>query len=196
MAKFTKKWLKDFEKRMKNHFKELESLENEYQEMVDTNPDQWELNRWSPMEHHTFKKSSGLGIYHNSNVPEGEEYIEIGVSASSISGFAFPVYELKELIEFRNRLTEAIDAFERPIEKVKETINSDDCEDEEEGWEENEYSEYTIQASRTCVQTWTHTVQARSSCEAYRLVQEDDDGSTHDQNDDYDDYGEIDYEII
>ena len=101
---------------------------------------------------------------------------------------------MKDLIEFRNKLTDAIDKFKRPLEEVKEVI-TDDCEDEE-GWEENEYSEYTIQASRTCVQTWTHTVQARSSCEAYRLVQEDENGSTHDENDDYDDYGEIDYEII
>lgn len=192
MAKFTKKWLKDFEKRMKNHFKELESLENEYQEMVDSNPDEWELNRWSPMEHHTFKKSSGLGIYHHEKNEEADEYIEIGVGASSISGFAFPVYELKELIEFRNRLTDAIDAFERPIEKVKETINPDDCE-EEEGWEDNEEEEYTIQCSRTCVQTWTHTVMARTTCEAIRKAQE---GEGHDENDDYDDYGDIDYESI
>ncbi len=195
MAKFTKKWLKEFEKRMKNHFKELENLENEFQEMCESNPDEWELNRFFTMEMHTFKKSSGLSIYHNPKSDDNEEYIEIGVDGSKISGFAFPIYELKELIEFRNKLTEAIDNFERPVEKVKEVV-TDDCEDEEEGWEENEYSEYTIQASRTCVQTWTHTVQARSSCEAYRLVQEDDDGSTHDQNDDYDDYGEIDYEII
>ena len=37
---------------------------------------------------------------------------------------------------------------------------------------------------------------ARSSFEAYRKVQEDPDGSTHDENDDLDQYGEIDYEII
>jgi len=37
---------------------------------------------------------------------------------------------------------------------------------------------------------------ARSSCEAYRKVQEDLDGSTHDENDDYDNYGNIDYEVI
>ena len=37
---------------------------------------------------------------------------------------------------------------------------------------------------------------ARSTCEAYRLVQEDEDGSTHDENNDYVDYGEIDYESI
>jgi hypothetical protein len=67
---------------------------------------------------------------------------------------------------------------------------------DEEGWEDNEEEEYTIQASRTCVQTWTHTVMARSSCEAYRKVQEDLDGSTHDENDDYDNYGNIDYEVI
>ena len=36
---------------------------------------------------------------------------------------------------------EAIDKFERPIEKVKDLL-TDDCEDEE-GWEDNEESEYT-----------------------------------------------------
>ncbi len=195
MAKFTKKWLKDFEKRYKNLFKELDSMENEYQEMLDSNPDEWELNRWYTMKTHTFKKSSKPSIYHYTKDDKDEEHIEIGIDASKLISFGLPVYDLKELIEFRNKLTDAIDKFERPLEKVKEVI-TDDCEDEEEGWEENEYSEYTIQASRTCVQTWTHTVQARSSCEAYRLVQEDEDGSTHDQNDDYDGYGEIDYESI
>ena len=34
MAKFTKKWLKDFEKRYKNLFKELDNMEKEYQEMA------------------------------------------------------------------------------------------------------------------------------------------------------------------
>jgi hypothetical protein len=34
---------------------------------------------------------------------------------------------------------------------------------------------------------------ARSTCEAYRKAQE---GEGHDENDDYDDYGDIDYESI
>ena len=195
MAKFTKKWLKDFEKRMKAHFKELKTLEEEYQEMVETNPDQWELNRFVTMENYTFKKSSGLHIYHNTSDEPEDEYIEIGVDGSTISSFAFPIYELNELIEFRNDLTNAIDKFKRPLEPVKEIL-TDDCEEEDENWEENEYEEYTIQATRTCVQSWTHTVQARSTCEAYRLVQEDGEGATHDQNDDLDDFGEIDYEVI
>ena len=195
MPKFTKKWLKDFEKRMKNHFKELEDLENEYQEMVDSNPDEYQLTRYYNMEQHTFKKSKGLGIYHNPKTDESEEYVEIGVDGSDISGFAFPIYDLKELIQFRNKLTDAIDAFERPIEKVKDIIDPNDCEDEE-GWEDFEETEYTIQASRTCVQSWTHTVMARTECEAIRKIQDDSDGSTHDQNDDFDQYGEIDYEGI
>ena len=89
---------------------------------------------------------------------------------------------------------ESIDKFGRVPEVQKNSV-SDDCEDEE-GWEDNEETEYTIQASRSCVQTWTHTVMARSACEAYRKVEEDIDGSTHDENDDYDQYGEIDWEII
>lgn len=197
MAKFTKKWHKDFEKRFKNLFKELESLENEYKQMEADNPDTYELMRWGTISNLTYDTATNLSIYHQDKTDDTNEFIEIGVDGSKLAGFAFRVSELKELIEFRNKLTDAIDQFERPIEKVK-TIKVDECDEDNDDPDSmsEEDVEYTIQASRTCVQIWTHTVMARSECEAIRKIQNDDDGSTHDQNDDFTDYGEIDYESI
>ncbi len=196
MSEYNPKWKKSFEKKYSKALNQLRELENELKEMRESNPDEWELN-YLYVEDSTleFDNPSDLSIYRYDGAEEGsKEYVEIGVNGSRASSFSFKFYSLKELIEFRNSLMESIDKFGRVEEDVKNVVD-DDCEDEE-GWEENEESEYTIQASRTCVQTWTHTVMARSSCEAYRKVQEDPDGSTHDENDDYDDYGSIDYEII
>lgn len=195
MAKYTKKWQKDFEKRYSNVIKELRNLENEYKEMVDTNPDEWSLKYVSPDDNViTFDRVEGSPtIYYNEKTEESEESIEIQFG-TGVGYFYFRIENFKDLIDTRNNLIEELDKFARPVKEEKNII-TDDCEDEE-GWEDNEESEYTIQASRTCVQSWTHTVMARSSCEAYRKVQEDPDGSTHDENDDYDNYGEIDYEII
>ena len=196
MAEYSKKWKTSFEKKFSKALSQIRELETEYKEMVEANPDEWDLSFMyideSTLE---YDNASDLSVYHYDGAQEGtQEYIEIGMNGSKVSSYSFKFYSLKELIEFRNKLTEAIDNFKRVPEETKAII-TDDCEDEE-GWVDNEESEYTIQASRTCVQTWTHTVMARSSCEAYRKVQEDIDGSTHDENDDYDQYGEIDYEII
>ena len=196
MAEYTEKWKKSFEKKFSKALNQIRELEAEYKEMVETNPDEWDLN-YLYVDNGTleYDNAANLSVYHYDGAEEGsKEYIEIGMDGSKASSYSFKFYSLKELIEFRNKLTEAIDNFKRVPEEVKDIV-TDDCEDEE-GWEDNEEEEYTIQASRTCVQTWTHTVMARSSCEAYRKVQEDLDGSTHDENDDYDQYGEIDYEII
>lgn len=196
MVEYSKKWKTSFEKKFSKALNQVRELEKEYQEMKDSNPDEWDLS-YLYVEDSTleYDNPSDLSIYHYDGVEEGsKEYVEIGVNGSRASTYSFKFYSLKELIEFRNSLMEAIDKFGRVEEEVKNVVN-DDCEDEE-GWEDNEETEYTIQASRTAVQTWTHTVMARSSCEAYRKVQEDPDGSTHDENDDFDQYGEIDYEII
>ena len=196
MAQYSKKWKTSFEKKFSKALNQVRELEKEYQEMKDSNPDEWDLS-YLYVEDGTleYDNPSDLSIYHYDGAEEGsKEYVEIGVNGSRASTYSFKFYSLKELIEFRNSLMEAIDKFGRVEEEVKNVVN-DDCEDEE-GWEDNEETEYTIQASRTCVQSWTHTVMARSSCEAYRKVQEDPDGSTHDENDDLDQYGEIDYEII
>jgi hypothetical protein len=195
MAEFTDKWKKSFEKKYSKALSQIRDLEKEYQEMKDSNPDNWRLDYLyvndSTLE---FDNASGLSIYHSDGVDGTKEYVEIGVNGSPASSYSFKIYSLKDLIAFRNSLMESIDKFGRVPENVKNVVD-DDCEDEE-GWEENEETEYTIQASRSCVQTWTHTVMARSSCEAYRKLHEDIDGSTHDENDDYDQYGEIDWEII
>jgi hypothetical protein len=195
MAEFTDKWKKSFEKKYSKALSQIRDLEKEYQEMKDSNPDNWRLNYLyvndSTLE---FDNASGLSIYHSDGVDGTKEYVEIGVNGSPASSYSFKIYSLKDLIAFRNSLMESIDKFGRVPEDVKNVVD-DDCEDEE-GWEENEETEYTIQASRSCVQTWTHTVMARSSCEAYRKLHEDIDGSTHDENDEYDQYGEIDWEII
>jgi hypothetical protein len=196
MAEYSAKWKKSFEKKFSKALSQIRELEQEYKEMVETNPDEWDLN-YLYVDNGTleYDSPSDLTIYHYDGAEEGsKEYVEIGVSGSKASSYAFKFYSLQELIDFRNKLIESIDKFGRVPEETKNVI-SDDCEDEE-GWEDNEETEYTIQASRTCVQSWTHTVMARSSCEAYRKVQEDPDGSTHDENDDLDQYGEIDYEII
>jgi len=196
MAEYSKKWKSSFEKKFSKALNQIRELEKEYNEMKESNPDEWDLN-YLHVENSTleYDNASNLSIYHYDGAEEGtKEYVEIGMDGSPASSYSFKIHSLKELIEFRNKLMEAIDKFGRVEEDVKNIV-TDDCEDEE-GWEDNEETEYTIQASRTCVQTWTHTVMARSSCEAYRKVQEDPDGSTHDENDDYDQYGDIDYEII
>ena len=193
MAKFTKKWLKDFERRYKDAFKQIKNLEEEHAEMRADNPDVYEINGlFMNISHLEFDNSTDLTIYHKEKSDETDEYVEIGVDGSELGSFAFKIKSLKELKEFRNKLIEAIDNFERPVE-VNNTIDPDECEEDDEDWENNEETEYTVQASRTCVQTWTHTVMARTSCEAVKKAQE---GEGHDENDDLDQYGEIDWETI
>lgn len=193
MAEYTEKWKKSFEKKFSKALTQIRELENEYKEMVESNPDEWDLN-YLYVENGTleYDNASNLSVYHYDGAEEGSrEYVEIGMDGSKASSYSFKFYSLKELIDFRNSLMESIDKFGRVPEETKNII-TDDCE-EEEGWEDNEETEYTIQASRTCVQSWTHTVMARSVCEAYRKAK---DGEGHDENDDLDQFGEIDYEDI
>ena len=79
MAKYTKKWQKDFEKRYSNVIKELRNLENEYKEMVDTNPDEWSLRYVSPDDNViTFDRVDGSPtIYYNEKTEDSEESIEV-----------------------------------------------------------------------------------------------------------------------
>ena len=194
MAKYTKKWDKEFTKRYSDTIKELQDLENEYKQMVVDNPDAWVriIPNNSQIE---FGECHSVYVSHvkeNQYEENKKEHINISLN-SEIGSFSFDFTSYEEIKNFRNEIIEAFDKFGRPVET--KNVVDDDCEDEED-WEDNEYGEYTIQASRTCVETWTHTVQARSTCEAYRLVQEDEDGSTHDENNDFSDYGEIDYESI
>lgn len=195
MAEYTEKWKKSFEKKYSKVIKELQSLENEYKEMVDSNPNEW-ISIYPDESIVYFGQLDG---YWTSHYKQGEdtdypqEYVSLSLN-SKIGNFSFRIESLEQLIKLRNELLEFTDKFSRTEDPVKK-IDPNECEDEE-GWEDNEETEYTIQASRTCVQTWTHTVMARTECEAIRKIQEDDMGETHDQNDDFTDYGEIDYEGI
>lgn len=191
MAKYTKKWDKEFTKRYSNAIKELQSLENEYKQMVNDNPDAW-ISLYPDETNIEFGECKGFFVsYAKENQYENNPSEHVSVTLQSDNGmFGFDFKSFEELKKFRNDVIEAFDKFQRPVET--KIILDDECEDEE-GWEDNEEQEYTIQCSRTCVQSWTHTVMARSTCEAYRKAQ---DGEGHDENDDYDDYGDIDYESI
>jgi hypothetical protein len=191
MAKYTKKWDKEFTKKYSNAIKELQSLENEYKQMVIDNPDAW-INLYPEETNVEFGESNGFFVAHyKENESESSPKEHVNVTLQSENGmFSFNFSSFDELKRFRNDVIEQTDKFQRPVDT--KVLLDDDCE-EEEGWEDNEEQEYTIQCSRTCVESWTHTVMARSTCEAYRMAQE---GEGNDENSDYNDYGEIDYESI
>jgi hypothetical protein len=194
MPKFTKKWLKDFEKRYENAFKLIKSLEEEYAEMKSSNPDNYQLDTYITIATLEFDDSRGLTIYHKEKDDETDEYVEIGVDGSSLGGFSFKIKELKQLIEFRNSLINAIDEFERPIKEEKVEYDLDDCDDEE----DSEVQEWTIKAEQPLTQSWTYTVTAKSACEAIKMIEEDNyqDGVVNNDDNEYYDYGEIEYEAI
>jgi len=191
MAKYTKKWDKEFTKKYSNAIKELQSLENEYKQMVIDNPDAW-ISLYPDETNVEFGENNGFFVAHyKENESENSPKEHINVTLQSENGmFSFDFSSFEELKRFRNDVIEQADKFQRPVDT--KVLLDDDCE-EEEGWENNEEEEYTIQCSRTCVESWTHTVMARTTCEAYRKAQE---GEGHDENNDYNDYGELDYESI
>jgi hypothetical protein len=192
MAEYSEKWKKSFEKKYSKVIKELQSLENEYKEMVESNPNEW-ISIYPDESIVTFGPLDGYWASHY-KAGEDEDFPQENVSLSlnsKLGNFSFRIESLEQLIKLRNDLLEISDKFSRTEDPVKK-IDPNECEDEE-GWEDNEEVEYTIQCSRSCVQSWTHTVMARSTCEAIRKAQE---GEGHDENDDFDDYGDIDYESI
>jgi hypothetical protein len=191
MSKYTKKWDKEFTKKYSNAIKELQSLENEYKQMVIDNPDAW-ISLYPDETNVEFGENNGFFVAHyKENESENSPKEHINVTLQSENGmFSFNFSSFEELKRFRNDVIEQTDKFQRPVDT--KVLLDDECE-EEEGWENNEEEEYTIQCSRTCVESWTHTVMARSTCEAYRMAQE---GDGHDENNDYNDYGDIDYESI
>jgi hypothetical protein len=191
MSKYTKKWDKEFTKKYSNAIKELQSLENEYKQMVIDNPDAW-ISLYPDETNVEFGENNGFFVAHyKENESENSPKEHINVTLQSENGmFSFNFSSFEELKRFRNDVIEQTDKFQRPVDT--KVLLDDECE-EEEGWESNEEEEYTIQCSRTCVESWTHTVMARTTCEAYRKAQE---GEGHDENNDYNDYGELDYESI
>ena len=89
----------------------------------------------------------------------------------------------------------SIDNFKREPKVPKVTSDDlDDCDDEE-GAEE---TEWTIKAEQPLTQSWTYTVMARSACEAIKKIEEDSwgEGITNNDDNEYYDYGEIEYEAI
>ena len=127
MAEYSKKWKTSFEKKFAKALNQVRELEKEYKEMVESNPDEWDLN-WLYIDDATleFDGASDLSVYHYDGAEEGsKEYVEIGVSGSKASSFAFKFYSLKELIEFRNKLMDAIDNFGRIEEEVKKSREKD-----------------------------------------------------------------------
>lgn len=192
MPKRTKKWEKDFEKRYSNAIKELQSLESEHKQMREDNSDGYWFSLYPSESSIDFGACDNYDVTYvkeNQYKESNSEHVSITLN-SELGTFSFDFNSLKQLKAFRNDIIEECDKMSR--EDVSVSIDTDECEDDE-NWEDNEESEYTIQCSRTAVQTWTHTVMARSTCEAYRKVQE---GEGHDENDDFDDYGDIDYESI
>ncbi len=192
MAEYSEKWKKSFEKKYSKVIKELQSLENEYKEMIESNPNEW-ISIYPDESIVTFGPLDGYWASHY-KAGEDEDFPQENVSLSlnsKLGNFSFRIESLEQLIKLRNDLLEISDKFSRTEDPVKK-IDPNECEDEE-GWEDNEEVEYTIQCSRSCVQSWTHTVMARSTCEAIRKAQE---GEGHDENDDFDEYGDIDYESI
>lgn len=193
MPKRTKKWEKDFEKRYSNAIKELQSLESEYKKMQEDNSDSFWMGLYPEETQIEFGPCDGYYVSYTkeNQYKEGEpEHVNVTLK-SELGMFSFDFNSYDQLKQFRNDVIEEFDKMKREDSSV--TINTEECEEEDEDWVDNEEQEYTIQCSRTCVQSWTHTVMARSTCEAYRKAQ---DGEGHDENDDFDQYGEIDYEEI
>ena len=111
--KYTKTWEKDFGKRYNKVMKELKSLEDEFKKMKDSNPDRY-ISKYSIDTEESifeFTNDDTGHVYHQKKNDETEEYVEISFG-SGLSSFAGKFFDLKELIQFRNDLTEAIDKFE------------------------------------------------------------------------------------
>lgn len=191
--KRTKKWESSFEKRYSKVIKELQELENEYK-MVKSSDENWPWYTLYPedslVDFGENYRHSVRYVRENQYQEDTPEHVQVTIS-SELGSFSFDFNSYDDLKKFRNSIIEECDKMKR--ENSPTYINTNDCEEDDEDWENNEETEYTIQCSRTAVQTWTHTVMARSVCEAYRKAEE---GEGHDENDDFDDYGDIDYELI
>jgi hypothetical protein len=194
MAKYTKKWDKEFTKRYSNTLKELQSLEKEYKQMILDNPDTW-ISIYPDESSVTFGKCEGHYATHNK---EGEneinpnEHVNITLN-SDLGMFSFDFNTFDEIKQFRNEVIDAVDKFNRPLKQTKVVIDSDCDEDLDEDTEETEWE---IKAEQPLTQSWTYTVMARSACEAIKKIENDEDGVTNNDDNEYYDYGEIEYEAI
>jgi len=98
MAEYSKKWKTSFEKKFSKALNQIRELETEYKEMVESNPDEWDLN-YLFVDNGTLEYDNGanLTVYHYDGAEEGsKEYIEIGMDGSKASSYSFKFYSLKE----------------------------------------------------------------------------------------------------
>ena len=191
--KRTKKWEDSFEKRYSKVINELQELEREYNLVKSAEDNQ----TWYKLFPENCLVEFGLLYgFQVSHVKENQfkqnqpEYINVTLR-SELGGFSFDLENLRQVEILRDEILESLDKMNRGDFSV--SINNEDCEEDDEDSENNEEKEYTIQATRECVQTWTHTIKARSAGEAYRKAE---DGEGHDENDEFGQYGEIDWEEI
>lgn len=204
MAKYTKKWEKDFIRKYSQAIKQIQSLEKEYKEMNDANPDEYINPIFGYGDNDIdFGVAYDWDVNHYmKNVSENTpEEVSFTFRSEGQASFTFALTDYKSILSLRDKLIKVCDEFERPqeIEKVDFT-DPRDCSDEmtDEEWENMELSEYTVQVWRPCTQTWTMTVQARNSCEAEQkaMTGEPEEDVRHDENDELTDYGEQTYECI
>jgi hypothetical protein len=192
MAKYTKKWDKEFTKKYSNCLSQLESLEREFKTMVEDNPDEY-ISIYPETSNIELGQENGFYIYDCGN--DEQPHVDIQLSTPNGS-FNFTFTELKKLIDLRDQLMKSIDSFKREPKKVTVTGGDDlnDCDDDENA----EDVEWTIKAEQPLTQSWTYTVMAKSACEAIKMVEEDawGDGIINNDDNEYYDYGEIEYEAI
>ena len=193
MAKYTKKWDKEFTKKYSDCLSQLESLEKEFKIMVENNPDKY-ISIYPETSNIELGEQKGFMIYDFGN----DETPHVDIQLSSPNGsFNFTFSDLKELISFRDELMKSIDKFKREPKVVKVTSdNLDDCDDDLD--EDAEEQEWEIKAERSLTEAWTYTVTARSACEAIKMLEEDEDqvGIRHSDDSEYYDNGSIEYESI
>jgi hypothetical protein len=191
MSKYTKKWQKEFEKRYSAAVTEITTLDKELLEMRKDNPDEFNLSFISPKNSTLDLGEMGTyGLYDFGN--EEIPYVDFTFNFD-VASVTFKISDLKTLIGFRDELIKSIDTFKRPLEKERDIISSDCDEDLDEDTEE---TEWTIKAEQPLTQSWTYTVMARSACEAIKKIEEDEDGVENNDDNEYYDYGEIEYEAI
>lgn len=190
MPKYTKKWDREFTKKYSDCLSQLESLEKEFKEMVENNPNEY-ISIYPDTSNIELGEENGFMVYNFGN--DENPHVDIQLSTPNGS-FNFTFSKLKNLIEFRDNLIKAIDTFKRPLKEPKVEIDTDDCDDEE----DVEEQEWEIKAERSLIESWTYTVTARSACEAIKMLEEDEDqiGIKHNDDGEYYDYGNVEYESI
>jgi hypothetical protein len=195
MAKYTKKWDKEFTKKYSNCLSQLESLEQEFKQMVKDNPDEY-ISIYPDTSNIELGENYQSMVYDFGNEEENP-HVDIQLSTENGS-FNFTFSDLKKLIELRDSLIKAIDNFKR-VPKTLKVTNVDDLGDCDDDLDENaEEVEWTIKAEQPLTQSWTYTVMAKSACEAIKKVEEDawGEGVTNNDDNEYYDYGDIEYEAI